>query len=403
MKDLTHTSGARHTVPFDLGESILEGYGLGDETFRAAAIQTLPQLHSHARGATTDPSEAQFIDAWTHKFNLDTARWGEFLTAWGRAVEAFQTPLSFLDSLVTTKISLTVEGRSYDANRVSFEDRNTLVSDYTQRYRIQASRGDYGPGRFLVPESCVLCECVAKAEDDKGLGEVGNSVTLMEHGDFSLMANRFPWEPGNLLLMPFSHDHQGESPLLTSHRPQTRIHESGMAWGTPSTHYLEAMFRVADLFDFVAIRNHPETGMSQPQHDHAHCFPSDLPKGLIPRRLASELRETGRIADDIVSFESPHSPFSVYTLASNERSRLARAGSTLLYNLERSGHAAVCSYYDGVLSVGVLSPKGIRPAHPARFGARMLLNYFTPSELENFDQTCRYFPMAGEFDWKKYL
>jgi hypothetical protein len=163
------------------------------------------------------------------------------------------------------------------------------------------------------------------------------------------------------------------------------------------------MFHVADLFDFVAIRNHPESGMSQPQHDHAHCFPSDLPKGLIPRRLAARLRDTGQISDRIISFESPLSPFSVLALASHERSRLAEVGSTVLSKLEQAGLVAVCSYYDGILSVGVLVPRNLRPSEPARFGARMLLNYFTPSELENFDQTCRYFPMAGQFDWSSYL
>jgi hypothetical protein len=176
-----------------------------------------------------------------------------------------------------------------------------------------------------------------------------------------------------------------------------------MAWGTPSADYLETMFRIADLFDFVAIRNHPESGMSQPQHDHAHCFPSDLPKGLIPRTLATTLRDAGKISDTIVSLESPLSPFSVFALASSESSLLAETGATLLRNLERAGHVAVCSYYEGVLCVGVLLPKEMRPSGPARFGARMLLNYFTTFELANFDQTCRYFPMAGEFHWDRYL
>jgi hypothetical protein len=344
-----------------------------------------------------------YIESWARKFNLDPNRWREFLTAWGRSVEAFKTPLSFLDSLATTKVSLNVAGRSYEGHRVSFEERPSLVSMYNQLYKIEANSDDYGPQRWLVPETCALCECVAKAEDDKQVGEHANSVTLMEHGDFSLMANRFPWEPGNLLLMPFSHDLPKSPPLPFSGLSSTRIQESGMAWGTPSADYLETMFRIADLFDFVAIRNHPESGMSQPQHDHAHCFPSDLPKGLIPRTLATTLRDAGKISDTIVSLESPLSPFSVFALASSESSLLAETGATLLRNLERAGHVAVCSYYEGVLCVGVLLPKEMRPSGPARFGARMLLNYFTTFELANFDQTCRYFPMAGEFHWDRYL
>lgn len=403
MGEFNNTSVLRRTVPDVLEGAMLAQHRLDREALRVAAIESLPQLRSHPKGVSADPYEASVIESWARKFNLDTNRWGGFLTAWGRAVEAFNTPLSFLDSLATTKVSLNLDGRSYEAHRVSFDERNFLVSKYNELYKIQASREDYGPGKWIVPDSCALCECVAKAEDDKLIDESGRSVTLLESGDFSLMANRFPWEPGNLLLMPFSHDSLAESPLPFSRATGTRIQESGMVWGTPSAHYLETMFRVADLFDFVAIHNHPECGMSQPQHDHAHCFPSDLPKGLIPRTLAAILRDSGRISDRIISLESPLSPFSVLTLVSKERSRLADAGSALLYNLERAGHVAVCSYYDGILSIGVLLPEELRPEEPARFGARMLLNYFTPSELENFDLTCRYFPMAGQFDWNEYL
>ncbi len=403
MGQLINTSVLRRTIPDVLEGAMLAHYGLEREMLREAAIQSLPQLRSHPKGVSADLSEAPVIESWARKFNLDTNRWAGFLTAWGRAVEAFNTPLSFLDSLVTTKVSLNLDGRSYEAHRVSFDERNALVAKYNELYKIQAGRKDYGPGKWLVPESCALCECVAKAEDDKLIDEHGSSVTLMERGNFSLMANRFPWEPGNLLLMPFSHDFPRESPLPISRATDTRIQESGMAWGTPSTHYLETMFRVADLFDFVAIRNHPECGMSQPQHDHAHCFPSDLPKGLIPRTLAAILRDAGQMSDNVISLQSPLSPFSVLTLVSRERSLLADAGSTLLCNLERAGHVAVCSYYGGILSVGVLLPKELRPSEAARFGARMLLNYFTSSELDDFDQTCRYFPQAGRFDWNRYL
>lgn len=176
-----------------------------------------------------------------------------------------------------------------------------------------------------------------------------------------------------------------------------------MAWGVPSPHYLEAMFRISDLFDFVSIRNHPESGMSQPNHDHAHCFPSDLAKGFLPRTLAHTFGSSGRISNSLYVTESHLSPFSVLVLASSDRSNLASVGSALMCSLERDGYAPVASYYEGVLSVGVLSGREARPREAARFGARMLLNYFTESELANFDRTSLYFPAAGEFDWERYL
>ncbi len=400
MEDLTNILDDRCTAPFGAEDSTLSRYSFDPSSLREGAIENLPQLRFDREGS---PVEVQAVESWADRFHLDTSQWGTFLTAWSRALQAFHTPLSFLDSLANKRVTLSLDGASFEVHEVSFERRDALVALYNKLYPIKANRDDYGPGRLIIPESCALCECVAKAEDDKEADDIASSVTFMELGGFSLMVNRFPWEPGNLLLMPSSHDLQVRSSLPLSQTPSIQIQESGMTWGTPSAHYLETMFSVADLFDFVAIRNHPESGMSQPQHDHAHCFPSDLPKGFIPRTLAARMKEAGQLSDEITVSESSLTPFSVLTLAATDRAALAKRGSILLRNLERADHVPVCSYYGGVLSVGVLVQKDIRPEERSRFGARVLLNYFTHSELQNFHLTSRYFPMAGQFKWKKYL
>lgn len=344
--------GEAHALAEDIRSALL--------TFGANAAMQAPP--------TT--SESAFLARWEDVLPPET--WRAFLLQWARALEAYETPLSFIDTVTYRKATLPVWGTNY-------EFIESIGGQHFRRREFMAAQPSYTPllPREAYPPSlelntCKLCGNIAQSIDAALTPELGRSNALLRAAGYTLVPNKYPGHPGHVLLIPDTHDH---ALTRVSAAERGALNESRTVARILSVHDLLTLFITCDELRLVGSRNHPRDAMSIPEHDHFHL----IPRALFPRKWFTRFSDThggpntgsvGVAEPDATSAAARNyfprraagTPFDTLLLTAPSAAELAHQAQPILERLERLGVVWTLYYADQMLFVSPRRPLPI--SHP---------------------------------------
>ena len=354
---------------------------------------TLPQLLREQPDAAFLKKEQQFLSEWRDVIAQTPERL-EFMKAWYRSLTlGFGTPVNEL--FETLRFRETSLGEDLaPAYRVTFSGRGNLFETLKQNDAPLSVPQDL---ELLarIETSCGCCHSSMQAETHARDPEQFPIVLYRPSPDILMIPNRFPWDIGGVLILPYSHDD------LAARTPTFGVPcEPGMTRGALVTQpYLESLFKSSEQFNLAIFQNHPCSGMSIPHHIHAHGIPAEFPKSSI----MTELSRSAERPHDHVSFQrSTINVTEVLVISSADETLTIEAAAETLQKLEQAGIIYTFACYDGCIAIAPeLWPAD---AEPHRRGARTLLHWFQEEELveQKFGAASSY-PAPGAFDWSQFL
>lgn len=340
---------------------------------RVLANQVLAGVETSRGSPPATPMEKDALIRWGQWLPLED--WGRYLLAWSRALQAYGTPLDFIDQLKIRETQLTLLGDQYRFSAITnpcFEERKKLT----------ASNKPYAPAFSLdhYPEkinpSCVLCTNVFQVEDAsiKNLAELNCSIISSE--EYLFVPNRYPRYPGHSMLILKQHD----QPRDTAARIMSASDFRAAIW-------------LASIFKLIWFRNHTQLGMSLPGHDHIHLEPADLRSLRIVKSYWAEALDKKQ-----TFFEPQSTPFAILGIYHSEREELIKLATQAVEKLERYGLVYhLCGYKNLILICPYrIKPDEKRPVFPGVLPIAHELDVDEELALERIKQ---YIPLKGEFDW----
>lgn len=346
---------------------------------REALITQLGNIHGKSSSRTITHDESLFLNKW--KEILPADRWGAFLLSWSRALASYGTKLSFLNDTSYSNTSFRICGKfypSFTTNGGNYHKRAELMktqSAYIPKFGIE--RYDLN----LKTSECLLCQNVAQSLDS-AMHATGNETnTILDIDKFLLLPNRYPGHPGGSLFLRKNHDHSESHAELLNYEN------------------LSALLEISDLLELTAVRNHQRDGMSIPQHDHAHLFPSDL----IPSDLTQTIIGASSSATNSTGVIIPSgTPFATLAIIGPSSSEIAKMAAPILTRLNAANEVFTFTYHKRHLFI---SPrKNISNANTQiSLGGGVPLHLFDPANVAHQDQLGQHAALKGEFPWGRFL
>ncbi len=306
------------------------------------------------------------------------------LHKWNQVLTAMGTPTTFSD---TTAIQLVQPPALLEEHAL----RVMIAPGFMQRRQFMEQERKAGAERkeLGMPErwpregdACFMCDAVGQALHTEGTLLLP-AATFQNH---ILIPNKYPSIRGHALLV--AKQDNTLDPTITRE-------------------YLEAMVRLAHAYDVVSVRNHPQAGMSIPDHEHAHVLPRLVPTTTGTRHPIYAL------TDSLLEPES----FGISTVARTRFDTRACVGKgrvetayNILSRLARN-EIIFTFYYDPAANQGKQGAFFITPHKKADAkvsGSYPLYNYQTTS-LEGFSYEAHltnlesYIYTKGTFPWNAYL
>jgi hypothetical protein len=157
---------------------------------------------------------------------------------------------------------------------------------------------------------------------------------------------------------------------------------------------LHELFVLADTLAMRLARNHPLDGMSIPEHDHLHLYPSLF--SVFPMMEQLELidyRETGELPVEFT-------PFSTYLLYDADREKLARQSTALMDALDEQRVVFSFCYSD---HRAYFSPRlCVPPQEGPKLGMLTIPHLFNPQDLRTVTLLESCVPPQGAFSWEGF-
>ncbi len=174
----------------------------------------------------------------------------ELMMRWESSLDAYGTPRDFPDS-TTVRLLYNKENSEDVPVRIivspNFSKRRELMK--REKDIIEERKAKGLEQRWTNDgSSCFLCSNAGQAKD------IGNNLMLPweTYEDYTLIPNRYPMVRGHFLLCAKEHNLKGESGITES--------------------YLEKTVELSERYNLYAVRNHRDSGMSIPEHEHLHLL-----------------------------------------------------------------------------------------------------------------------------------
>ncbi len=381
-------------------------------TLRAAKFPAFDGLSredftSQLRNVDKGPSviEEEFLKRW--ECTLTRGKWLPWILSWARGLQAYGTPLSFLNQLEQHPAAFRESGKDWSTFRrvnPNNELRRELIAKqppYMGRVPIEVL------GRYDA--SCKLCENLHQGVDAKKYPQhVANNI-MIDFGAWVLAPNRYPPTPLAMLWIPKDHDDLSlRVPPLTVNDPNLKSREvlSPLAGKTRDAlvnpKELSALFEFANTVGIVALRNHRLSGKSIHAHDHWQLLPLEVYPphwfrdfvGPSRSSLSKEIRAHG-------------TPFDVLVLRDFSPTALASRTAEVLNRLERDNIIFSPYFIPGnslnresspmVLIAPLVESAG--DSFVQIGGGVQVHEIFDGASRQKFSQ---YVPRRGYFPWSKF-
>ena len=351
--------------------------------------------------------QPQIVMPWLERL---TSQSHALVYAWIRALSSYDyrdesalTHLDLLDIRVE-RSTFSFDGKEYSAavftpSELSRRRRELMAAQmpYQSLYPI-----DFYPGD-LAPQSCMLCENILQAFDAEIDANPARQNLILGYRDCAVLPNRYPAELMHSLIVPANHDDYADRvlPQDDSIDPGAKILavQPNKTRGAVVSHdFLETVISICDALRWGAIRNHVLDGMSIPAHDHFQTFPLGGFNFETAAEIVPDLPD-----DSTLQVVVPDTtPFDTLFVVSRDRRMLIEYASQLLEKLERNNEVFTILYLDGRLGI---SPRNAGPAIDKRMNiaAGVALHQFDPTDDLVMENIFRHVPLAGGFNWSRYL
>ncbi len=316
-----------------------------------------------------------------------------YLNAWALALRNSKTPLSFIEHTTLSKEPVVIDGRAY-----TFLALTTIPHSVRQRlYQSTLSNS-------TTSSNCPLCanlEQTANSISDNlrqnalGVYQIGKEV-------YVLLVNKFPYFPGDSLLLRASHDDESVRGVFDKSLGRWKnCCREKTAGAVLTAEMLEVVFALADKYSLGACRNHARDGMSILFHDHFKLAPSSL---MFFDNLKKMQRDflVSDTDNRLYVFRAKNTPFDMLSLFCRDRTFLAKTASILLEEMEREGEIYTLSYLNGHLFILPRRKEKIQDKAVNTFYAANHL-CFVKNAPQHLDDMVLYTPLQGEFKWDNFL
>ena len=283
----------------------------------------------------------------------------QFLRWWSESLLAVGGVKPDLTEQVSTS-SINIGQRRFDAiltPEFSRSARDDQVRRAIQTEKIALQRHGLEP-------DCPLCRNIARSEIIPSL-----AIKINQH--HTILPNRYPSQLGAALLVSNNH--------LAPSR------------GSESEHLelLSASAIACKQYDLIAVKNHPLDGMSLPRHDHIHLWPRELASAQHVVRLIEARADTSIASSDASPFDS-----RIFSGPDN-----LKFVAQLLAHFDNAG---VVYTYAQVGETVMLSPR-VPSSAPVLISLTGPLHIFSPPYSRTLLAALSFIPLAGCFDWDKFI
>ncbi len=363
-------------------------------------------LSSNLSSSSFDLSAAdqKFLDQWSSVIPQEKYR--NLAIAWLRALDAVGTPATFLDGLQFKTQGFRMLGEEYPGftrQGGNHELRRELMAvqeknPYEPRVALESL-----PHR--VTKLCLLCQNILQSADSKIAPDAVRQNAIFDLGDYIVTPNKYPGFPLHMLWLPKNHDD------LFVRVDKVLVREEGREVvtlpGTPgktrgallNTKDILAMIQLCDEWDLVAVRNHPLSAMSIPDHDHWHLFPkSCFPvnwcediAGVDPSEGAELRRATG-------------TPFDILVVKKQGEEQFAARIAEILNSLEHDNQVFSPSYIPGREGFALVSAlrHGEMLDRSVPIGGKLQHHEVAPTDVRVLKLFDTHAPRRFEYDWNRY-
>ena len=352
-------------------------------------------------------SEPAIVEPWLARLPTQSLalvhRWIEALNGYDYGEKS---PLTYLDldRVGATHHTFSLDGKEYPAITITSSELSQRRREFMALqtpYRAIRTLDSY-PG-VLAPEGCMLCENILQAYDAESGDEPPRNNLILRFHDCAVLPNRYPAELLHSLIVPANHDDFSERvvPAPADSNPGERLYspEPNRTRGAIiSPRFLETVLEVCDTFHWAAVRNHVLDGMSIPAHDHFQTFPMGAHHLETLEALFPGLPD-GTMLKVLVPDTTP---FDTLFVVSRDRRMLVDYVAPILEKMERADEVFTLWYHDGRIAI---SPRVASSQIDKRLsvGGGIPLHQFDPSNDRTMEDIFRFVPLAGRFDWDRYL
>ncbi len=362
-------------------------------------LMRMSHLHGKAaRGISAE--ESSLIARWQKILTPD--HWAPFLLSWSRALRACGTGLDILEDITYRKEEIEVAGVHYPLSIRSgggYETRRVrMLEDEPYHPAFRTDRYPF----FLKPESCMLCQNITRIIDHDNEQHSHENISMIDLGEYYLLPNRYPGQPGSCLLLPKDHDDfSARMPIIYQGKTRSIPRHPGKTRGRIlSSSDLLTLFMLCDTLELTGTRGHPLDAMSIPEHDHFHLFPEPLLDAAVVDPILRDQETFFSSVDGATFSRSPRTPWDSLIIKAPCAERLAKVATALLTVLEEADEVVTLSYHKKHL---VLSPRHITKDSPLSLGGSVGIHLFLTFNDEIASQLKGGIPLRGHYRWPEFI